>query len=84
MPGEVLNILEILPFLRKNAIIVLDDIHHQSIDKEIKMNNFHSSNNLLMSVLRGQKIVYNQAFNETFRFTKLEVLFWMIIKKILL
>ena len=27
MPGEVLNIIEILPFLKRNAIIVFDDIN---------------------------------------------------------
>ena len=29
MPGEVLNVIEILPFLKKNAIIAFDDIDHQ-------------------------------------------------------
>ena len=71
MPGEVLNIIEILPFLKKNAIIAFDDIDHQARDVEIKSNNFHSCNNLLFSVLRGEKIIYNQNYNNTFNFRKL-------------
>ena len=71
MPGEVLNIIEILPFLKKNAIIAFDDIDHQARDVVIKSNNFHSSNNLLFSVLRGEKIIYNQNYNSTFDFKKL-------------
>lgn len=57
MPGEVLNLIEILPFLKKNAIIVFDDIHHHSISFTTKIQYFHSCNNLLMSVLRGKKIL---------------------------
>ena len=71
MPGEVLNIIEILPFLKKNAIIAFDDIDHQARDVEIQINNFHSCNNLLFSVLRGEKIIYNQNYNTTFNFRKL-------------
>ena len=71
MPGEVLNIIEILPFLKKNAIIAFDDIDHQARDVEIKINNFHSCNNLLFSVLRGEKIIYNQNYSSNFDFKKL-------------
>ena len=31
MPGEVLNVIEILPFLKKNAIIAFDDINHHAM-----------------------------------------------------
>ena len=71
MPGEVLNIIEILPFLKKNAIIAFDDIDHQARNVEINSSNFHSCNNLLFSVLRGKKIIYNQNFNDSFHFRKL-------------
>ena len=71
MPGEVLNLIEILPFLKKNAILVFDDIDHHTRDIEIHSNNFHSCNNLLFSVLRGKKIIFNQNFNNSFNFRKL-------------
>ena len=57
MPGEVLNIIEILPFLKKNAILAFDDIHHHTRKQTTKLTYFHSCNNLLMSVLRGKKIL---------------------------
>ena len=34
-------------------------------------NNFHSCNNLLFSVLRGKKIIFDQSDNKTFNFKKL-------------
>jgi len=71
MPGEVLNIIEILPFLKDNAIIAFDDINHQTKKPTIKIKYFHSCNNLIMSVLRGKKILFQQKKNEKFKFTKL-------------
>jgi predicted O-methyltransferase YrrM len=59
-PGELINIIEVLPFLEENAIIVLHDImyhlpsNHYYIPKEKK---FHPSNIFLMSVLNGDKII---------------------------
>ena len=71
MPGEVLNVIEILPFLKENAIIAFDDInYHMEIEKATKKY-FHSCNNLLFSVLRGKKIIYNQKNNVTFYNSKL-------------
>lgn len=71
MPGEVLNIIEILPFLKSNAIIVFDDINHHTLFHTAKLNYFHSCNNLLFSVLRGKKIIFNQKNNDIFEFSKL-------------
>ena len=59
MPGEVLNIIEILPFLKKNAIIAFDDINHQIKKRLAKIPYFYPSNNLLFSILKGKKILYN-------------------------
>ena len=59
MPGEVLNIIEILPFLKKNAIIVFDDVSHQSREDLAKIPNLYSCNNLLFSILKGKKILSN-------------------------
>lgn len=71
MPGEVLNIIEILPFLKKNAIIVFDDIYHHTRSFTTKLKYFHSCNNLLFSVLKGKKIIFNQKKNGIFNFSKL-------------
>ena len=59
-PGELINIIEILPFLEESAIIVLHDIfyhlpsNHYYIPKE---NKFHPSNILLMTSLYGDKVI---------------------------
>ena len=71
MPGEVLNMIEILPFLKKNAIIAFDDINQQAKKKLFNLTDFYPCNNLLFSVLRGKKIIYNQKNNNIFNFRKL-------------
>ena len=71
MPGEVLNMIEILPFLKKNAIIAFDDIDHQVRESLFNVSDFYPCNNLLFSVLRGKKIIYNQKNNNIFNFRKL-------------
>ena len=60
-PGELINIIEALPFLEENAIIVMHDLlyHLQSINfkyrpKEIK---FHPSQIYLLSSLAGYKVI---------------------------
>ena len=59
-PGELINIIEVLPFLEENAIIVLHDIfyhlpsNHYFIPKEKK---FHPSNIFLMTSLYGDKVI---------------------------
>ena len=71
MPGEVLNIIEILPFLKDNAVIAFDDIDHHVNPNLIKIPFFHSCNNILFSVLRGEKIMFNKRKNNTlFEFSK--------------
>ena len=53
-PGEWLDILQILPFLKKkNAIVMLHDIRFQFMVKEV----FYSSNDHLFTYLRGEKIM---------------------------
>ena len=71
MPGEVLNVLEILPFLEKNAIIAFDDINDQAKRYIFGLDYFYPCNNLLMSVLRGKKIIFEQNKNKPFDFKKL-------------
>ena len=71
MPGEVLNIIEILPFLKQNAIIAFDDIVHQFRESLYSTTDFYPCNNLLFSVLRGRKIIYNHKKNDLFKARKL-------------
>ena len=71
MPGEVLTIIEILPFLKKNAIISLDDLHFQQREKNYNQPYFYPCNNLLFSVLRGKKIIFELEKNQPFKITKL-------------
>jgi len=53
-PGEWLDILQILPFLKKkNAIVMLHDIRYQFFIKKF----FYSSNDHLFTYLRGEKIM---------------------------
>ena len=61
-PGELINIIEVLPFLDDNAIIVLHDImfhlpsHNYISPREVK---YHPSNIFLMTSLYGDKIIIN-------------------------
>ena len=71
MPGEVLNVIEILPFLKKNAIIAFDDINDQAKSYIYGLDFFYPCNNLLISVLRGKKIIFEQSKNKPFDFKKL-------------
>ena len=53
-PGEWLDILQILPFLKKkNAILMLHDIRYHFYVKDF----FHSSNDHLFTYLKGEKIM---------------------------
>ena len=53
-PGEWLDILQILPFLKKtNAIVMLHDIRYQFYIKKV----FYSTNDHLFTYLRGEKIM---------------------------
>ena len=51
-PGEIINIIEVLPFLEENAIVIIHDITLHLSTKE----KFHPSNILLFSGLVGKKI----------------------------
>jgi len=67
-PGEFINLIEAMPFLNENAIIVLDDIvfHMSHIFKKIikgKSNKLTSTQNYLFSALYGDKIIINH-FNK--------------------
>ena len=53
-PGEWLDIIQIMPFLKKtNAIVMLHDIRYQFFHKQV----FYSSNDHLFTYLKGEKIM---------------------------
>ena len=59
-PGELINIIEVLPFLENNAIIVLHDImYHLPSNKHYRPKEYkmHPSNILLMTSLYGDKVI---------------------------
>ena len=70
MPGEVLNMIEIFPFLKKGAIIGFDDIEHQARIVYVNIPYIYSCNNLLFLVLRGKKIIFGQKKDDIFEFRK--------------
>ena len=53
-PGEFLDFLIVLPYLKKNAILILHDIAlHYS-------NKFRATNGILFSCLKGKKLSFNE------------------------
>ena len=58
-PGEILNLIELLPFLKQNAIIILHDIiwHFIKENGTEKIQSVSSPQLLLMSVLHGDKLL---------------------------
>ena len=61
-PGELINIIEVLPFLEEKAIIILHDIFYHLPSNNYFVpteRKFHPSNIFLMSSLFGDKIIIN-------------------------
>ena len=67
-PGELINLIEILPFLNEKAIIVLHDINYHnllinklfnisSLKEKVHTFKFHPSNIFLFTVLYGDKVI---------------------------
>ena len=55
-PGEIINVIEVLPFLEKNAIIVMHDINIHLLVEKILKPKLHPSNILLMAAFYGDKV----------------------------
>ncbi|MDR3223651.1 MAG: class I SAM-dependent methyltransferase [Methanobrevibacter sp.] len=72
VPGELLDILMILPFMKKDGIIVLHDVMYNCLNYKIGIskkykcfnNKIGISNNVLFSVVKAEKILPN--FSEYF------------------
>ena len=66
VPGEIINLIEVLPFLKENAVIVLHDVNFQiyKLSKFLNLKNFkkkkfhriHPSNIFLFATLCGDKV----------------------------
>ena len=56
-PGEMLDWLMVLPFLKNEAIVVFHDAFILYINKTIERQKRHTSNNQLMCYIRGELIL---------------------------
>lgn len=56
VPGEIINLIEVLPFLNENSIIILHDINYHNMGY-FKKKNFHPSNLFLFTTLYGEKVI---------------------------
>lgn len=57
LPGEILDVLQILPYLKQNATLVLHDTNLQ-LNKSCNVNRkMYFVNNILLSALQGKKLI---------------------------
>ena len=58
-PGKLINLIEVLPFLEENAIIVLHDIvwHHLKESEFTQLKSISSPSLLLISTLHEDKVL---------------------------
>ncbi len=54
IPGEILDLLQVLPYLKKNAVVCFHDTNLQMYGGQKKLS---SVNNLIMSALSGEKLL---------------------------
>ena len=57
-PGEMINIIEALPFLNEKAIVVVHDLLWHFYDAQ--KTNFYPSNVYLIPTIFGEKVVYEE------------------------
>ena len=62
-PGEMLNWLEVLPFLKEEAIVVFHDIFLMFYKDNLKSKNVNYSNNQLLCYIRGKLILPSKSDN---------------------
>ena len=56
-PGEMLDLLMVLPFLKNEAIVVMHDAFFLYYNKKIERHKKHTSNNEIMTYVRGDLIL---------------------------
>ena len=74
-PGEMLNWLEVLPFLKEESIVVFHDIFLMFTPKYLKADTYNYSNNQLLCYIRGKLIMpssNNNIFSRNIGAIKLE------------
>lgn len=70
-PGEILDFLMVLPYLKKDATVVFHDTNLHCNDTETRSNWSHNefTNNMLMSAITGQKLIpADEPFKSAFDF----------------
>jgi len=74
-PGEMINWLEVLPFLKKDAVVIFHDVFLMFIGDYSKKPNTNFSNNQLICYIRGKLILPaygNKVFDRNIAAIKLE------------
>lgn len=66
-PGEMLDFLMVLPFLKNEAIIVLHDAFFLYINRKVEKTKKHTSNNQILCYVRGKLILPNYGDKVFFR-----------------
>ncbi len=61
LPGELLDFLQILPYLKKDCVFLLHDINWHLAGADDVRNSIFYSNNILYSSIAGEKILPNQS-----------------------
>ena len=66
-PGEMLDWLMVLPFLKNEAIVILHDTFFIYYDKKVSKQKKHTSNNQLLCYIRGELILPHYGDSVFFR-----------------
>ena len=66
-PGEMLDWLMVLPFLKDEAIVIFHDTFFLYLDRKIQKKKMHTSNNQLLCYIRGELILPHYGDSVFFR-----------------
>ena len=66
-PGEMLDWLQVLPFLKEGAFVVFHDAFFMYWDEKVKKSKLNCSNNQLLSYIRGELILPSYGNSTFFR-----------------
>jgi len=66
-PGEMLDWLMVLPFLKNEAIVIFHDTFYSYLDRKVYMKKRHTSNNQLLCYIRGELILPHYGDSVFFR-----------------
>ena len=66
-PGEMLDWLMALPFLKNESIVILHDTFYQYHDNKVIKKKIHTSNNLLLCYIWGELILPHYGYSAFYR-----------------